>query len=113
MKAKRFNSDVNDIYEVFQQAIKSTIWLKTKAVLLQKIIDRRISGNCIFKRGSLDALKVSLRSDKQFNAVIYVVQPSISKSTSMPFKYQEVIAAANFYISHSGRVKELKIWGSI
>lgn len=113
MKGKQFNSDVNDIYEVFQQAIKSTIWLKSKAVLLQKIIDRRISGNCTFKRGSLDALKATLRSDKQFNAEIYVVQPSISKSTGIPNKYQEVIAAANFYISHSGRVKELKIWGSI
>lgn len=113
MKGKQYNSDVNDIYEVLQQAIKSTIWLKTKAVLLQKIVDRRKGGNCIFQRGSLDALKASLRSDNQFNAVIYVVQPSISKSTSMPSKYQEVIAAANFYINHSGRVKELRIWGSV
>lgn len=112
MKAKQFNSDVNDIYEVFQQAIKSTIWLKTKSVLLQKIIDRRKGGKCIFQRGSLETLKTTLRSDKQFHATIYVVQPSISKSADMPDKYQEVLAAANFYINHSGRVKEMRIWGS-
>jgi len=112
MKAKKYNSNVNDIYEVLQQAIKSTIWLKTKAVLLQKIVDRRKGGNCVFQRGSLESLKTTLRSGKQFRATIFVVQPSISRGTSMPDKYQEVLASANFYINHSGRVRELRIWGS-
>lgn len=112
MKAKQYNSDVSDIYEVLQQAIKSTIWLKTKSVLLQKIIGRRKSGKSVFLRGALEMLKKSLRSDKQFTANIYVVQPSISKSIPMPEKYKEVLAAASFYIKHSGRVKELRIWGT-
>ena len=112
MKAKQYNSDVSDIYEVLQQAIKSTIWLKTKSVLLQKMIERRKSGKCTFLHGSLETLKTSLRSDKRFTASIIVVQPSISKTVTMPDKYQEVLAAANFYIKHSGRVKELLIWGS-
>ena len=112
MKAKQYNSDINDIYEVLQQAIKSTIWLKTKSGLLQKIVERRKSGKCIFQCGSLETFKSMMRSEKRFTATIYVVQPSISKSKVMPDKFKEVLAAANFYINHSGRVKELRIWGS-
>jgi len=112
MKAKQFNSSVNDIYEVLQQAIKSIIWLKNKSTLSQKIDDRRKSGKCVFKRGTHESLKKSLRKDRVFTSTIYVVQPSISKSVDMPEKLKEVIAAANFYINNSGRVKELLIWGS-
>lgn len=112
MKAAKFNSDVNDIYEVLQQAIKSSIWLKTKSVLLQKILSRRKSGKCVFIRGKLDELKQLLRCDKRLIATMYVVQPSISKSVELPDKYQEVLAAAKFYTLQSGRITEFKIWGS-
>ncbi len=112
MKARQFNSSVNDIYEVLQQAIKSIIWLKNKSTLSQKINDRIKCGKCVFKRGTPESLKKSFRKDKIFTATIYVVQPSISKSVNMPEKFKEVIAAANFYINNSGRVKELRIWGS-
>lgn len=112
MKAAKFNSDVNDLYEVLQQAIKSSIWLKTKSVLLQKILSRRKGGKCIFIRGKLDELKQLLRCDKRLIATMYVVQPSISKSVELPDKYQEVLAAAKFYTLQSGRITEFKIWGS-
>ena len=112
MKAANFNSDVNDIYEVLQQAIKSSIWLKTKSVLLQKILSRRKSGKCIFIRGKLNELKQALRSDKRLVAEMYVVQPSISRNVALPDKYQEVLAAAKFYTLNSGRINTFKIWGS-
>ena len=112
MKAANFNSDVNDIYEVLQQAIKSSIWLKTKSVLLQKILSRRKGGKCIFIRGKLDELKQALRSDKRLVAEMYVVQPSISRNVALPDKYQEVLAAAKFYTLNSGRINTFKIWGS-
>lgn len=112
MTAANFNSDVNDIYEVLQQAIKSSIWLKTKSVLLQKILSRRKGGKCIFIRGKLDELKQALRSDKRLVAEMYVVQPSISRNVALPDKYQEVLAAAKFYTLNSGRINTFKIWGS-
>ena len=42
MGAKNYNSSIEDIYEVVGQAIKSTIWLKTKLTFLQKIRSRKI-----------------------------------------------------------------------
>ena len=112
MKAANFNSDVNDIYEVFQQAIKSSIWLKTKSVLMQKIISRRKSGRCVLLKGKLDELKQLFCCDKRLIATLYVVQPSISKSIILPDKYQEIMAAAKYYTLQSGRIAELIIWGS-
>ena len=112
MKGIQYNSDVKDIYDVLQQAIKSTIWLKSKPAILEKIMERRKRGNCVLKRGTLESLKKTMRSSKLLTATMFVVQPSISKGIQMPDKYKEVLAAANFYISNSGRVKELKIWGS-
>lgn len=112
MKAANFNSDVNDIYEVLQQAIKSSIWLKTKSVLLQKILSRRKGGKCILIRGKLEELKQVLRSDKRLVADMYVVQPSISRNAVLPDKYQEVLAAAKFYTLNSGRINTFEIWGS-
>ncbi len=51
VRGKNFNSDLSDIYEVTQQAVKSTIWLKSRATLLDKIRYRRRSGRCEMKRG--------------------------------------------------------------
>ena len=112
MRAKEYNSDVNDIYEVLQQAVKSSIWIKTKSTLLQKILSRRKSGRSELLKGKLDDLKILLRGDKRFVAEMYVAQPSISKSVELPDKYQEVLAAARFYTLHSGRITKFSIWGS-
>ena len=112
MRAQNYNSDVNDIYEVLQQAIKSSIWIKTKSTLLQKVLSRRKKGHCQLLKGKLDDLKKLLRGDKRFIAEMYVVQPSISKTVELPGKYQEVLAAARFYTLHSGRITKFSIWGS-
>ena len=45
-------------------------------------------------------------------ANIYIVQPAISPDSKMPEKLGEILAAATYYINHSGRVKELKVLGS-
>jgi superfamily II DNA or RNA helicase len=113
MSAVNYNSDVNDIYEVSGQAVKSIIWLKTKPILLRKIEERRKSNHCIFLRGDYEQFKKEIRSiDKQITGKIVIVQPSISKETYMPDKIQEVLAASRYYISNSGKVKNLEVWGS-
>jgi superfamily II DNA or RNA helicase len=113
MSAANYNSDMGDVYEVAGQAVKSIIWLKTKSVLLGKIAERRKSKHCIFLRGDYNDFKKEIRSqDKQIKGKIVIVQPSISKETYMPDKIQEVLAAARYYISNSGKVKSLEIWGS-
>lgn len=112
MGAQNFNSGVNDIYEVTQQAVKSTIWLKSKSTLLQKLVERRKGGRCILHKGDFEQLKRLLRTNKYFSAKMVIVQPSISKGIAMPAKYQEVLASTKFYVDHSGRVKGLRIWGN-
>lgn len=116
MKGKRYNENVNDVYDVTQQAVKSTIWLKDKNVLLSKIIDR-IKGNKQavekFVKGDLNTLKTILRGSKRMETVIYIVQPAVSKNSIIPDKSGEILAASRHYIMHSGRVKEMRVWGSI
>jgi superfamily II DNA or RNA helicase len=113
MGGKKFNGDLGDIYEVTQQAIKSTIWLKSRGTLLEKIKSRRKSKHGIMKKGQYDKLEKSLKQNKLFTAKIIIVQPAISKNIDLPSKYQEVLAATNYYINNSGRVTELGIWGSM
>jgi len=62
MKGKKYNSSVSDVYEVAQQAIKSTIWVSSKAMLLKKINDRvsRASSEK-FIRGEFKTLKKILQ----------------------------------------------------
>lgn len=112
MKGANYNSDVNDIYEVLQQTIKSSIWIKSKSVFLQKVISRRKSGKCVFIRGEMEELKKVLRSDKRIVVDMYVVQPAICKRVALPDKYQEVLAAAKFYTLNTGRIKSFVVWGS-
>ena len=113
MSAKNYNSSVGDVYEVVGQAIKSTIWLKSKSILLQKIKSRRKSGHCEFKKGEYDKFLQDMKQqDKVLRGKIIVVQPSICKNINMPDKIQEVLAATSYYISNSGKVKSFEIWGS-
>lgn len=116
MKGTKYNSSVNDVYEVSQQAIKSTIWIKDKTILLDTIIRRvRNSSNLTekFVKGDLNSLKALLRENRKMEVTIYIVQPAISKKERIPDKIGEVLASATHYIKRSGRAKELKIWGSI
>jgi len=113
MKSKKFNSSVNDIYEVVGQCIKSTIWLKNKQTLLSKIKARTQSNHCEFKKGNLNDLVSEMREqDKVLRGKIVAVQPSITNSRSMPSKIQEILAATNYYICNSGKVTSFEIWGS-
>lgn len=112
MRGINYNSSVSDVSEVSQQAIKSIIWVKTKQILLIKIEQRIQRKGTHFIRGDFDSFKRLFQSNKKLEVVIYIVQPAISKASTMPDKIGEVLAAANFYIMNCGRVKELKIWGS-
>jgi hypothetical protein len=112
MHGETYNSDLNDNYEVTQQAIKSTIWLKSRGTLLEKIRRRRRSNHCKLKKGKYDDLEKTLKQNKLFTAKIVIVQPAISQSIDFPDKYKEVLAATKFYIKYSGRVTALEIWGS-
>ncbi|AOT73210.1 type III restriction endonuclease subunit R [Geosporobacter ferrireducens] len=113
MSAQTYNSSVDDVYEVSGQAVKSTIWLKTKPGFISKIKDRRRSGHCNFFVGDYEHFKLTMKQNKQLIGKIVIVQPSISKGKPMPDKIQQVLAATNFYINNSGKVKSLTIWGSI
>ena len=94
-------------------AVKSTIWLRTFSTLLDKIESRRKGGHCKFIVGNYEEFKEIIRKkEKPIRSIIYIVQPSISKSKEMPEKIQEVLAATQYYINNSGRVKGLKILGS-
>lgn len=113
MSAKNYNSSIGDIYEVVGQAIKSTIWLKTKQTFLRKFKSRRKSGHCEFKKGEYDKFLQDMKQhDKVIRGNIVVVQPLICKNNDMPDKIQEVLAATNYYISNSGKVNSFEIWGS-
>lgn len=112
-KGEQFNSSMGDLYEVVGQAVKSTIWLKSKQTLLQKIKSRRSSKHCQFLKGEFREFSKEIRNPNLvFKGKIVIVQPAISKSIEMPIKYQEVLAAANYYISQSGKVSKLVIYGS-
>lgn len=113
MKGAKYNESVNDLYEVTGQAVKSTIWLKSKQTLLEKIKSRRASNHCKFIYGEFKEFSKDIKNiNTNIEGEIVIVQPSISKSTNMPLKCQEVLAAANYYITRSGKVKRLTILGS-
>ena len=54
-----------------------------------------------------------LRSSDHFiRGEIVVVQPSVSKTTDMPEKYQEVLAATSTFVKRAGKVNQFRIMGS-
>ena len=113
-KGEHYNFSVEDVYEVAQQSIKSTVWVKSKAILLNKIISR-ITGSTVDKkmvRGDVKTLKELLKSQRLMEVTVYIVQPAISKSAPMKDAISTILSAASFYIHHTGRVKELKVMGS-
>ena len=114
MKGENYNSNVSDVYEVAQQSVKSTVWIKSKSALLEKLLSRikGASGNK-FVRGDIKALKDLLKSQKSLEVTIYIVQPAISKSQPMKDSVGTVLSAAAFYIRNTGRAKQLKIIGSV
>lgn len=113
-KGEQFNSSMGDLYEVVGQAIKSTIWLKSKQTLLNKMRSRRNGKHCSFIKGKFNEFSKEIKnSSLMFKGRIVIVQPAISKSVEMPLKYQEVLASANYYVIQSGKVTELAIYGSI
>jgi len=110
---KEFNSNLADVYEVAQQAIKCTKWLKNKIELQKKIDDRnRNTKNSRFIKGNFTSFKKLMRENKQMNVTVYIVQPGISISKHMKEDYGIILSSANYFIMNSGRVKTLKILGS-
>jgi len=113
MNGSEYNNSVNDVYEVCGQAVKSLMWFKNRATLIDKIYNRNLHGHCIMKRGNLSELiKVLKNSTFRVMGKIYIVQPGLSKSRTMSDKVQEVLAAASTYISYSGNVIDMGVWGS-
>lgn len=114
MGGAQFNNSVGDVYEVAGQAIKSTSWFATKGKLIEKIISRHQAGHCIVKVGEdYQTMIKELRSTgKVLRGIICIVQPGISRSTEMPSKIQEVLAATSTYIKRAGKVNGLRILGS-
>nr|WP_321295720.1 DEAD/DEAH box helicase family protein [uncultured Sphaerochaeta sp.] len=114
MKGKTYNSNVSDVYEVAQQAVKSVVWLKSKTTLLNKIERRyiRSTGNSKFFKGNFQSLKGLLQSQRILEATIFIVQPAISKNLPMEEAIDQVLSAASFYIRNTARAKELRILGS-
>lgn len=110
---KGFNSNLADVYEVAQQAIKCTKWLRDKTELQKKIGDRdRNTKNSKFIKGNFESFKELMEMKKQMNVTVYIVQPGISRSKSMKEEYGTILSSANYFIMNSGRVKTLKILGS-
>jgi len=112
MKGSEYNSSLDDIYEVCQQAVKSTIWLKGRSSLLGKIRSRRKSDRCKMIKGEFAKLEKEFLKPRLLAGEIVIIQPAISKSMELPDKFQEVLAAAHYYIKQSGRVEIMRIWGS-
>lgn len=112
-KGRAFNSSVDDVYEVAQQAIKSSIWVKSKAAILQKIKSRVVGArNDKFIRGEFKTLNKILQSSKILQVTVYIVQPAISKSIEMPEKIGTILSAATAFIKNTGKIKHLFIIGS-
>ena len=113
MSGATYNANVSDVYEVAGQAVKSIIWLLSKASLITKMEKRRSSGKCVFKKGTFTDFKEKLRgSQKQFSCFVVIVQPALSRSKPMDNHIQEILASANSYISKAGKVKGMEIIGS-
>lgn len=113
MKGKKYNSAVNDVYEVAQQAIKSTIWVSSKGILLEKINNRKWSSKADkFVKGNYKTLKKILESSKLLRVKVYIVQPAISKSAQIPETLGTILSAATSFIKRTGKVQELLILGS-
>ena len=112
-KGRAYNSSVGDVYEVAQQAIKSSIWVSSKEMLLNKINDRvsRASSDK-FIRGEFKTLRKILQRPKVLRVKIYVVQPAISKSIEIPDKVGTILSAATAFIKNTGKVQELLVIGS-
>lgn len=111
--ATGYNSSMGDIYEVAGQAVKSITWLTTKGKFTNKIYNRHTAGHCIPVRGDFRECIRALRdAGKQLTAFIVIVQPSLSRTATMPGKVQEVLAAASTYTKRAGKVQGLEIIGS-
>lgn len=110
---KNYNSRLDDVYEVAQQAIKCTRWLKSRAELVNKIDTRnRNTINSTFIKGNFTSFKALMGRKRSMQATVYIVQPGISKSIHMKEEFGIVLSSASAFLKNSGRVRELLIIGS-
>ncbi|HFD6749671.1 TPA: DEAD/DEAH box helicase [Enterococcus faecium] len=112
-RGKNYNSRLEDVYEVSQQAVKCTRWLKNKAELVNKIDYRnRKTKNSEFIKGDFATFKALMKSTRSLKSTVYIVQPGVSKSSYMGEEFGTVLSSANSFIKNSGRVGKLLILGS-
>lgn len=110
---RRFNSRLDDVYEVAQQAIKCTRWLKSKAELMNKVdLRNRNTKNSTFIKGDFSSFKELMKSRRSMKATVYIVQPGISRTAYMNEEFGSVLSSANSFIKNSGRASKLLILGS-
>ncbi len=110
--SSNFNSNVGDLYEVCGQAIKSSIWLKSKKVFIRKANDRKNIGRFEMKKGDFKDLLDDFKKDIRIRAEIFIVQPSLTTELDLPDKIQSVLAATNAYLNNIGYVEKFLVWGS-
>lgn len=102
---------VDDAYEVCGQVVKCLIWLKSKSILRQKILDREASrADSQFLKGDRnDVLRLLADSNtKELKARIFLVQPGIS-ITNVSDKIRHVLGAASDYVQRSSGAKMILI----
>ena len=93
---------VEDVYEVTAQVVKSLIWM-TDIVRLRRNLERRIANGSSFIRGDRELLREILTraAEQPLTYQVAVVQPGVSAS-KLPPKLQEVLGAADLYLSAAG-----------
>jgi len=102
---------VDDVYEVSGQVVKSLIWM-TDVTRLRRNLERRIGNGSSFVRGDRDGLRdiMARAAEQPLTYQVVVVQPGVSAS-KLPAKMQEVLGAADLYLTAAGW-QPLRIFGS-
>ena len=113
MSAQRYNSSVDDIYEVCGQAAKSITWFMPRGKLPERMIQRKKRRARFMIKGDFDQMIQFLRdTNKLIRGRIVIVQPSISASVELSDKYTEVLGATSDFITRAGKVNQFLIMGS-
>ena len=94
---------VDDAYEVCGQVVKCLIWLKSKAILRQRVLEREASrAESTFLKGTRNDVLRVLADDNatKISYRIFLVQPGISVS-DISNKIKHILGAASDYVQRS------------
>ena len=106
---------VTDVYEVCGQAVKSIRWTLSRTVLVERLLSRsRGREDERLVVGEREGLKVILEAvqKKKVSYEIVIVQPGISQARMTPDNISLPLASADFFITESGNVENLRVLGS-